>query len=116
MPLLLEASKPAPRIAYSWDYKQRGWDQVGVNCQCSSRWTDWDEFHKDVWLHQILRQLTPNHPRVFPPLQSRESIWKDGDHQPEGKINFFEKCVGKYSKSGIGIDPVDQSFALDASF
>jgi ribonucleoside-diphosphate reductase subunit M2 len=34
----------------------------------------------------------------------------------QGKMNFFEKRVGKYSKSGVGVDRVDQSFALDASF
>ncbi len=34
----------------------------------------------------------------------------------EGKTNLFEKRVGEYSKSGVGIDRADQSFALDASF
>jgi ribonucleoside-diphosphate reductase subunit M2 len=34
----------------------------------------------------------------------------------QGKTNFFEKRVGEYSKSGIGVDHADQSFALDASF
>ena len=34
----------------------------------------------------------------------------------QGKTNFFEKRVGEYSKSGVGLDRVDQSFALDASF
>jgi len=34
----------------------------------------------------------------------------------QGKTNFFEKKVGEYSKSGVGIDRADQSFALDASF
>ncbi len=34
----------------------------------------------------------------------------------QGKTNFFKKRVGEYSKSGVGIDQVDQSFALDASF
>jgi len=33
-----------------------------------------------------------------------------------GKTNFFEKQVGEYSKSGVGIDRADQSFALDARF
>ena len=33
-----------------------------------------------------------------------------------GKTNFFEKRVGEYSKLGIGIDRVDQSFALNAGF
>ena len=34
----------------------------------------------------------------------------------QGKTNFFEKRVGEHSKSGVGIDRADQSFALDASF
>ncbi len=34
----------------------------------------------------------------------------------QAKTNFFEKRVGKYSKSGIGVDCLEQSFALDASF
>jgi ribonucleoside-diphosphate reductase subunit M2 len=34
----------------------------------------------------------------------------------QGKTNFFEKRAGEYFKSGVGIDRVDQSFALDASF
>ena len=34
----------------------------------------------------------------------------------QGKTNFFEKRVGEYSKSGVGIDRADQTFALDASF
>ena len=34
----------------------------------------------------------------------------------QGKINLFEKKVGEYSKSGVGVDDTDQTFALDASF
>jgi ribonucleoside-diphosphate reductase subunit M2 len=35
----------------------------------------------------------------------------------QGKTNFFEKRVGEYSKSGVGVDHhADQFFALDASF
>ncbi len=34
----------------------------------------------------------------------------------QGKTNFFEKCIGEYSKSGVGVDKADQTFALDASF
>ncbi len=34
----------------------------------------------------------------------------------QGKTNFFEKRVGEYDKSGVGINRADQSFALDASF
>jgi ribonucleoside-diphosphate reductase subunit M2 len=34
----------------------------------------------------------------------------------QGKTNFFEKRVGEYSKSRVGIDRAYQSFALDARF
>ena len=34
----------------------------------------------------------------------------------QGKMNLFKKRVGEYSKSGVGVDRVYQSFALDASF
>ena len=34
----------------------------------------------------------------------------------QGKTNFFEKRVGEYSKSGVGVDRADQTFALDTSF
>jgi hypothetical protein len=34
----------------------------------------------------------------------------------QGKTNFFEKRVGEYAKSGVGVDCADQTFALDASF
>jgi hypothetical protein len=34
----------------------------------------------------------------------------------QGKTNFFEKRVGEYSKSEVGVDKADQTFALDASF
>ena len=34
----------------------------------------------------------------------------------QGKTNFFEKRVGEYSKSGVGVDRANQIFALDTSF
>ena len=34
----------------------------------------------------------------------------------QGKTNFFEKCVGEYSKLGVDVDRADQTFALDISF
>jgi ribonucleotide reductase beta subunit family protein with ferritin-like domain len=41
--------------------------------------------------------------------------WTEND-QPPRKTNFFEKRVGEYSKSGVGVDKADQTFALDTSF
>lgn len=34
----------------------------------------------------------------------------------QGKTNFFEKRVGEYAKSGVGVDASDQVFDLDADF
>jgi ribonucleoside-diphosphate reductase subunit M2 len=34
----------------------------------------------------------------------------------QGKTNFFEKRIGEYSESGVGVNKADQTFALDASF
>mmetsp|Transcript_52990 Transcript_52990/g.78561 ORF Transcript_52990/g.78561 Transcript_52990/m.78561 type:complete len:414 (-) Transcript_52990:115-1356(-) len=34
----------------------------------------------------------------------------------QGKTNFFEKRVGEYAKSGVGVDSADQVFDLDADF
>ena len=34
----------------------------------------------------------------------------------QGKTNFFEKRVGEYSKSRVGVDQIDQVFCLDTSF
>ena len=50
------------------------------------------------------------HYRVGNPFEWMETI------SLQGKTNFFEKRVGEYFKSGVGVDSVDQSFALDASF
>lgn len=34
----------------------------------------------------------------------------------QGKTNFFEKRVGEYAKSGVGVDAQDQVFTLEADF
>ena len=34
----------------------------------------------------------------------------------QGKTNFFEKRVGEYAKSGVGVDSTEQIFSLDAYF
>ena len=34
----------------------------------------------------------------------------------QGKTNFFEKRVGEYAKSRVGVDQADQVFCLDADF
>jgi ribonucleotide reductase beta subunit family protein with ferritin-like domain len=34
----------------------------------------------------------------------------------QGKTNFFEKRVGEYAKSGVGVDSSEQIFSIDADF
>jgi len=34
----------------------------------------------------------------------------------QGKTNFFEKRIGEYSKSRVGVDKIEQTFCLDTSF
>jgi len=34
----------------------------------------------------------------------------------QGKTNFFEKRVGEYSKSGVGVDAAEQVFSVDCDF
>ena len=51
-----------------------------------------------------------HHYKIGNPFEWMETI------SLQGKTNFFEKRVEEYSKSGVGIDRADQSFALDASF
>jgi ribonucleoside-diphosphate reductase subunit M2 len=50
------------------------------------------------------------HYKVANPFEWMETI------SLQGKTNFFEKRVGEYSKSGVGVHRADQSFTLDASF
>jgi ribonucleoside-diphosphate reductase subunit M2 len=34
----------------------------------------------------------------------------------QGKTNFFEKRVGEYAKSGVGVNKDEQVFSMDADF
>jgi hypothetical protein len=47
-------------------------------------------------------------------LRTHLNGWKQSAFK--AKTNFFEKRVREYSKSGVGIDCANQTFALDASF
>jgi ribonucleoside-diphosphate reductase subunit M2 len=49
------------------------------------------------------------HNKIGNPFEWMETI------SLQGKTNFFEKRVGEYSKSGIGVDREAQIFALDKS-
>ncbi len=63
------------------------------------------------WADQLLLCLGCNrHFKIGNPFEWMEMI------SLKGKTNFFEKRVGEYSKSGVGVDRADQTFALDVSF
>ncbi len=77
-----------------------------------------DELIHDVQLHQVLHRPTLDCPWVPDTLQNRQPVRMDGMEMIslQGKTSFFKKRVGEYSKSGVGVDRADQTFALDASF
>ena len=77
---------------------------IGMN---SSMMCDYIKFCAD---RLLLSLGCDRHYRVGNPFEWMETI------SLQGKTNFFEKRVGEYFKSGVGVDSVDQSFALDASF
>ncbi len=77
---------------------------IGMN---SSMMCDYIKFFAD----QLLLSLgCDRHYRVGNPSEWMETI------SLQGKTNFFKKRVREYFKSGVGVDRVDQSFALNASF
>ncbi len=49
-------------------------------------------------------------PPPLPPFDWMEII------SLQGKTNFSEKCVGEYSKFGVGVDTAHQTSTLDTSF
>jgi ribonucleoside-diphosphate reductase subunit M2 len=77
---------------------------IGMN---SSMMCDYIKFCADRLLIAIGHQ---RHYKIGNPFEWMEMI------SLQGKTNFFEKRVGEYSKSGVGVDKADQTFALDASF
>ena len=52
----------------------------------------------------------PKHYNAANPFEWMEMI------SLQGKTNFFEKRVGEYAKSGVGVAQEDQVFSLDADF
>jgi ribonucleoside-diphosphate reductase subunit M2 len=77
---------------------------IGMN---SSMMCDYIKFCADRLLIALGYQ---RHYKIGNPFEWMEMI------SLQGKTNFFENCVGEYSKSGVGVDKADQTFALDASF
>ena len=52
--------------------------------------------------------FSPTHPPTHPPTHSTQN--------KQGKTNFFEKRVGEYAKSGVGVNVEDQVFSLEVDF
>ena len=77
---------------------------IGMN---SSMMCDYIKFCADRLLTALGYQ---RHYKIDNPFEWMEMI------SLQGKTNFFEKRVGEYSKSGVGVDKTDQIFALDTSF
>ena len=77
---------------------------IGMN---SSMMCDYIKFCADRLLIALGYQ---RHYKIDNPFEWMEMI------SLQGKTNFFEKRVGEYSKSGVGVDKTDQIFALDTSF
>ncbi len=77
---------------------------IGMN---SAMMCDYIKFCAD----RLLLSLGWNrHYKVGNPFEWMETI------SLQGKMNFFEKRVGEYFKSRVGVDRADQFFALDTSF
>ena len=77
---------------------------IGMN---SSIMCEYIEFCADCLLRALGCRC---HYKVGNPFKLTEMI------SLQGKTKFFEKRVGEYVKSGVGVDHADQTFALDASF
>jgi ribonucleoside-diphosphate reductase subunit M2 len=54
--------------------------------------------------------------RSFSPSASSTNAFMRSTCVLQGKTNFFEKRVGEYAKSGVGMDSAQQVFSLDADF
>jgi ribonucleoside-diphosphate reductase subunit M2 len=65
------------------------------------------EFCADRLLHAL---GCPKHYGAVNPFEWMEMI------SLQGKTNFFEKRVGEYAKSGVGIHYEDSVFRLDVDF
>lgn len=79
-------------------------DLIGMNSKLMCRYI---EFCAD----RLLIELgVERHYNVNNPFEWMEMI------SLQGKTNFFEKRVGEYSKSGVGVDATEQVFDLDADF
>jgi len=77
---------------------------IGMN---SGLMCDYIEFCADRLLVAL---NAPKHYNAVNPFEWMEMI------SLQGKTNFFEKRVGEYSKSGVGVDSAEQVFDLDADF
>jgi len=77
---------------------------IGMN---SALMTQYLQFVAD---RLLLALGAPKHYNVTNPFDWMDLI------SLSGKTNFFEKRVGEYSISGVGVDAEQQKFTLDADF
>ena len=78
---------------------------IGMNGELSM--CQYIEFCVNRLLHAL---GCPKHYGAVNPFEWMEMI------SLQGKTNFFEKRVGEYAKSGVGVSQEDQKFTLDADF
>lgn len=77
---------------------------IGMNSKLMCQYI---EFCADRLLHAL---GCPKYFQAVNPFEWMEMI------SLQGKTNFFEKRVGEYSKSGVGVNKEDQVFDLDVDF
>ena len=107
MPTVLKTSQSATGIADRGDHQS--------TAQLRSRWIGMNSAMMCNYIKFCADRLLiafgcRHHYKVDNPFEWMEMI------SLQGKTNFFEKRVGDYLKSGVGVDRVDQTFALDTSF
>ena len=79
-------------------------DLIGMNSTLMLQYIEFVADHLLVSLHQPRLYEVPN------PFEWMDMI------SLQGKTNFFEKRVGEYAKSGVGIPATQQIFDLDTDF
>jgi ribonucleoside-diphosphate reductase subunit M2 len=77
---------------------------IGMN---SKLMCNYIEFCADRLLHAL---GCSKHYNAVNPFEWMEMI------SLQGKTNFFEKRVGEYAKSGVGVNKEEQVFSMDADF
>jgi len=71
---------------------------------------DWCQYIEFLADHRLIALDCGRHSNVVNPIEWMDTI------SLQGKTNFFEKRVGEYAKSGVGVDASKQVFNLDSDF